>query len=304
MTSISLAGHAHLPDGTVATATKTITVGPSAPSTMFGVDPSRSGVSSGPGSDFANDIAWFPGARVGATYSQAGEGMLGWTSPWVAPMVAAGYRISFSAKDYTNISALKAQWDAMPSPRPGMGIDPYEYILFHECNRPSGGPILATWRTAFAAAVVARNAHPNAARIKLGPNFTWWPAAVAGANPEGIPWRSFIGTGNLRPDFLSWDQYWAAGMGTIDTADEFTALPWQSGQEFGLPVSIREFGVSGSFSDAAAATVIPAVVASYRNRKFAHVSQFNYRAGVSGAWLTPDGRPLAFNAWKLVCANQ
>lgn len=288
---VTITGRVVLPDGATATASKTVAVAAPPPSTLFGVDPSESNAA-----DHAQDIAWFPGALVGAAYGATT--CPPWTDPYTAAMHAAGYRITFSAKTLT-LPAYLTNWDAMPPARPGHGLDPFEYIPFHECNRPSGGPVLSTWLSFWTSLVAARNAHHNAARILLGPNFSWWPAAIA--HNEGTPWASFVRPG---ANFISWDQYWGSGMGVIDTPAEFVALPWQSGQDKGLPVNIREFGVSGSQSDAVAAQVIRDVVPVYRAKGFTHVAQFNYRAGVSGAWLTPTGRPLAFKAWQDVCAGQ
>ena len=290
-------------DGTthagVMAGTFTLDPAPAKATCRFGVDPSRSTTA-----DFAADIADFPGALVGAAYGGAGEGCLPWTSPWVAPMVKAGYRVQFSAKDYTNIASFVANWDAMPAPRPGMGIDEFDYIPFHECNRPTGGPNLTTWKASFAALIKARDAHKNAARIKLGPNFSWWPAEIA--HNEGIPWESFIGPGI---DFVSWDQYWGGGMGVYADLDKFTELPdvsrvGLSKTDTPLPVWIREFGVSDSQSDATAAKVIADIAPVYVAKGFQSVSYFQYRSGVSGAWLTKTNRPLAFAAWQRVCAGQ
>lgn len=259
--------------------------------TMFGVDPSESNAT-----DHAQDIAWFPGAKVGAAYG--GTTCPQWADAYVTAMHAAGYRITFSAKSLT-LSAFTANWDTMPAPRAGHGLDPFEYIPFHEANRPSGGPVLSTWLAFWTALVKARDAHKNRDRILLGPNFSWWPAAIA--KNEGTPWQKFVLSG---ANFISWDQYWGGGMTGITTVDQFTALPWQSGQDYGLPVNIREFGVSGSQADATAAKVIADVAPVYRAKKFVHVSQFNFRSGVSGAWLLPTDRPLAFKAWQQVCASQ
>jgi hypothetical protein len=295
-----------LDDGTTYDALMTGSVTPTpasvavAPATLFGVDPSRSTTT-----DFAQDIAWFTGAKVGAAYGQVGEGCLPWSSPWVAPMVKAGYRVTFSAKDYTSavVASFVANWDTMPAPRLGLGLDPHEYYLFHEANRPSGGPVLSTWKPTMAALVAHAADHKNRDRILLGVNFSWWPAAIGkdGVPNEGTPWWSFMVPG-LK--VVSWDQYWGGGMTGVTNVDQFTALPWQSGQDHGLPVNIREFGVSGSQTDATAAKVIAEVAPVYRAKKFAHVAYFNFRSGVSGAWLTKTGRPLALAAWQRVCAGQ
>lgn len=259
--------------------------------TLFGVDPSESNAT-----DHAQDIAWFPGAKVGAAYG--GTTCPSWTDPYVAAMHAAGYRVTFSAKSLT-LGPFTANWDTMPAPRAGRGLDPFEYIPFHEANRPTGGPVLAPWVAFWAALVKARDAHKNAARILLGPNFSWWPAQIA--KNEGTAWQKFVLPG---ANFISFDQYWGGGMGVYSDLDKFTALPWQSGQDYGLPVNIREFGVSGSQTDATAAKVIAEVAPVYKAKKFTHVSQFNFRSGVSGAWLLPTARPLAFKAWQQVCASQ
>jgi hypothetical protein len=288
-----------LDDGSTYRATMTGTatlpvVAPPVATTLFGVDPSESNTV-----DHAQDIAWFPGAKVGAAYG--GTTCPPWTDAYVAAMHAAGYRITFSAKTLTT-PAFVANWDAMPPPRPGHGLDEFEYIGEHECNRPSGGVPLATWLAFWGPLVKARDAHKNRARIKLGPNFSWFPAQIGknGISNEAVPWRSFMQPG---ADFISWDQYWG-NIGIYTDLDKFTALPWQSGQDYGLPVNIREFGVSGSQTDATAAKVIAEVAPVYRAKKFAHVSYFNFRSGVSGAWLTKTGRPLALAAWQRVCAGQ
>lgn len=300
MATLTLSGRVRLPDGRTVAASRAVTV-TDPTRTAFGVDPSRSTAA-----DFAQDIAWFAGAKVGATYGGAGEGWLPWSSPWVAPMLNAGYRITFSAKDYASASACvasaKAVWDTMPAPRPGHGDDAHDFIVFHEANRPAGGPVLATWKATFAALVAARKNHKNAARIKLGPNFSWWPAQIA--HNEAIPWQSFMVPD---VDFASFDQYWGSGMGVYADLDKFTALPASAMTGFTpnpIPVFIREFGVSDSQTDATAAQVIHDIAPVYAAKGFRDVSQFNYRAGVSGSWLTPTGRPLAWAAWRQVCANQ
>lgn len=303
--TVTIGAHAFLPVGGQLSASKTITiVDPPAASTMFGVDPSRSGPNSLPGSDFANDIAWFPGALVGATYGHVGEGCLPWSSPWVAPMADAGYQVTFSAKDYTSavVASFKANWDNMPPPRPGKGRDPHKYILFHEANRPAGGPVLATWRSTMGMLLAAAAVHKNADRIEIGINLSWWPAQIA--DNEAIPWQDLMMAGIK---FVSWDQYWGNGMGIYAGLDKFTALPAASATYLdgpALPVLIREFGVTGSQTDATAAQIIRDIVPVYRAKGFESVSYFNYRAGVSGAWITETGRPLAFAAWKGVCAAQ
>jgi hypothetical protein len=96
-------------------------------------------------------------------------------------------------------------------------------------------------------------------------------------------------------------------MGIYAGLDKFTALPAASATYLdgpALPVLIREFGVTGSQTDATAAQIIRDIVPVYRAKGFESVSYFNYRAGVSGAWITETGRPLAFAAWKGVCAAQ
>lgn len=275
--------------------TALVTVGADpAPPVLYGVDPSES-----TNTDHQQDIAWFAGSRIGAVYGSAGEGVPGWSTPYVSSMLAAGYQLTFSAKD-TAVAGFQAHWAGMPA-----GDDPVYYTIRHECNKPTGGPTASSWRASFTALHQARLLQPAAIqdRIKLGAVFSWWPAQIG--HNEGTPWADFI-TGLEGLDWIGWDQYYAAGIGQYSDPTLFTQLPYDSGVQFGVPVIIREFGVAGSQTDQTAANFINAVKPVYDSRSdvIRGVSYFQYTAGVSSARLTPTGRPLAFAAWQGVCSGQ
>jgi hypothetical protein len=290
MTGLTVHGHVWLPpDGAQLAATTTVDI---TAGTLIGVDPSESNLA-----DHQQDIGWFPGARIGAAYGSAGEGVPGWNTPYVKAMTDAGYQITFSAKD-TAVAGFQAHWAAMPP-----GDWPAWYTIIHECNRVTGGPTAASWRAAFTALHNARQALAPAlrARVKLGAVFNWFPAQIG--HNEGTPWRNFI-TNLPGLDWIGWDQYLVNGLGAYADPTKFTDLPVTSGVEFGVPVHVREFGVGGSQSDAVGATFVKAVVPIYRARGIASVAYFQYVNGVSNARITPTGRPLTFAAWKAACAQQ
>lgn len=258
---------------------------------LVGVDPSQS-----TDADYLQDLKWFPGAKIGASYAGPGGGWPTWTSHWVSPMVKAGMQVTFSAKDFDLAGAI-ANWDAMP-PDDGRV---FWYCPWTECNRPTAKspPPLATYRTFTGQLLSARDKHRNAARIKIAPVFNWSPAAVG--KDEGTPWPEWVVNG---VDGIAWDQYLANGLDTLATPAQFIALPVASGKQFKLPVFIREFGCAASQSDAAAAKFIDAVVPAYKAAGLLSVSYFNYVSGVSGARITPTNRPLAFAAWNRALAGQ
>jgi len=256
----------------------------------FGLDASQT-----TSTEFSQDLTWFPGATTGSLYGSAGNGLPSWGGVFASAYVSAGYTITWSAKDF-DINAFTANWDQMPN-----NNQVHYYTCQHECNKPTSQspPDLTTYRNFYINTLIpARNAHVNAARIKIGPVFSWFPAAIN--HNEGTPWQSWVVPGI---DYIGWDQYYAVGV--ANDPEAFVSLPISSGVTNGVPVLIREFGVSGSFTDSQANDFLTAVVPVYKEQaNLLSVAYFNASNGTSGARLTPSGRPLSFANWENVVANQ
>jgi len=208
-----------------------------------------------------------------------------WTDKVAAALHAAGATLFFSAKT-ADLASYVSNWDNIPA-----DVDEAFYIFQHECNKPAAKtpPALAYVRAFYVQLLAARKAHKNAAKIKIGPCFSWYPAAVT--NDEGTPWRQWIVDGI---DFIGWDAYNVSGT-KLEDPTAFASLPIASGKEFGKPVIIGEFGVHVTSPDTNAAAWLPKVVAAYEVGGVTHLMYWN-----SGSYKL-NARPAPLKAWQAAC---
>lgn len=188
-----------MPDGRAIAATSPLTDSTtqrSFPETLFGYTTLSNSTT------IASHNQMFKGSAAARIYTEVGHGVCPWTEPTLADCVKNGRAAFVSAKDLS-ISAWTTHWDNMPDE-----VTLERCTPFHEINRPaaSGVPTWAAWSSFFKQFIAAARSHKNAARIQVGPIFSWYPAAI-GKN-EGITWQTVMDlVASLGGDFAGWDQY-------------------------------------------------------------------------------------------------
>lgn len=253
-----------------------------APQTVFGVTPDTSnGMTS-----LTPDLTVFPHNRFARVYGATTCPQ--WTDATTKALAIPGTVLAFSAK-YQSIAEYKTNMDNIP-----LWATEVFYTWFHERNRPLAKypPTLAQCQSMDAQLIALRNGHPNRAKIRIVPCFSWYPAAVG--HNEGTPWAQFMVDPNGKPfafDGIAWDQYCEDSTKPDDPAT-FVTLPVSSATKWQLPLSIWETGIGSGGGDTSAAAWLQNVAKEYVLNGVRYVAYWN-----SGSYKL-NTRPAPLAAWK------
>ena len=224
MGTLTVTGQVRTPSGLVLRASGSTTV--SAPF-LAGVDTSQTGNTATDVANLAAHAALFP-ACTGPTkvFSPTGHGLPSWTTGLLGA-VPAGWIPMVCFKDMPT----QQQWVAWLSAMPTRWREVWAtYDQEMEGDQPP-----AQFVARFQQLLSWAAGHPNRGRIKLGPNYTWYPEVH-----KGYDWHDFWpGPGC---DFIGWDLY-PAGKSLWLAADQLQALPLAAAAEVKLPLVYPEFGV-------------------------------------------------------------
>jgi hypothetical protein len=254
---------------------------PPSPKTAFGLTPDYNNGQAG----FDAHVKLFPKSGISRVY---GQDCAQFSSANVRTLVARGDRLWFSFKNQ-NLPALIANWNDMEEEE--------DYTFFHEKNRPIGGPVLKEYVAFMTTVFKARDTHHNRDLIKLGPNFSWYPAMHGN---EGTPWMSFMEIPGYKWDFISWDQY-NPQSNKITSPAEMLALPVASGKTYGLKVQIGEWGIQpGSYTEADAADWVTGYGAECNKQGITRAAYWCSHAGTNPSYHVESRPPVLAAVQKLL----
>ncbi len=200
-------------------------------------------------------LTTFPGISSCRVFGPAGRGIPAWAGPTMAALISAGISPWVSFKDWPSnaqaLAAVRAWMDMMPA-----AVSSAMLTYHHE---PEGDILPADYRARWVQLAAAVRAHPNAAKIKLVPIHTLYPARHKIFDRYTNDWTKWLGVwqqwaptdaaGRYLGDWMGWDCYQEIAATDYEDPAAFFRIPIGAAHQAGVPLAVPELGAIRTVTD-------------------------------------------------------